>query len=173
MNTEIKIRIANKKDAELIADLSRQTFYHTYAAHNSNENMKKFMNTQFSKKNLMAEVDQKENIFLLAGNENRIVGYAKITEEKTPELLESGTAIQIARIYSVTEKIGKGVGSALMQKCIDLAKKKNKKVIWLGVWKKNKRAIDFYIKWGFEIFDEQEFTLGNDVQKDWLMKKEL
>jgi hypothetical protein len=33
--------------------------------------------------------------------------------------------------------------------------------------------IEFYIKWGFEKFAEQDFILGNDVQRDWLMKKTL
>lgn len=38
---------------------------------------------------------------------------------------------------------------------------------------KNKRAFEFYLKWGFEIFSSQVFLLGNDVQKDWVMKKNL
>jgi ribosomal protein S18 acetylase RimI-like enzyme len=45
--------------------------------------------------------------------------------------------------------------------------------VWLGVWKENHRAIKFYERWGFEIFAEQEFILGNDHQIDWLMKKTL
>jgi ribosomal protein S18 acetylase RimI-like enzyme len=80
-------------------------------------------------------------------------------------------AMEIARIYSMTNMIGKGVGKALMQASIDLAKEKGKEVIWLGVWEKNQRAIDFYIKWGFEKFDETDFLLGNDLQRDWLMRK--
>ena len=70
-------------------------------------------------------------------------------------------------------KIGKGVGKKLMQTCHEIAKQKGKKILWLGVWKQNQRAIDFYTAWGFEIFGEQEFILGDDVQTDWLMKKDL
>ena len=40
-----------------------------------------------------------------------------------------------------------------------------------GVWEKNYRAIEFYTKWGFEKFDDTDFLLGDEVQKDWLMKK--
>ncbi len=60
-----------------------------------------------------------------------------------------------------------------MQKSIDIAKQKQKQIIWLGVWEKNQRAIDFYHKWGFEKFGEQNFLLGTDLQTDLLMKKEL
>jgi ribosomal protein S18 acetylase RimI-like enzyme len=69
--------------------------------------------------------------------------------------------------------IGKGVGKILMQSCLDVAKEKSKEVVWLGVWEKNQRAIDFYTKWGFEKFGETSFLLGTDVQCDWLMLKIL
>jgi len=59
----------------------------------------------------------------------------------------------------------------MMRKCIDIALEKNYHTIWLGVWEHNQRAIDFYKRWGFKKFDEHDFILGNDVQKDWLMKK--
>ena len=83
------------------------------------------------------------------------------------------TSIEIARIYALKKSIGKGVGRELMQKCISIAREMNRDIIWLGVWEKNERAIQFYRKWGFEKFAEHEFILGNDVQTDWLMYKRL
>ena len=44
---------AAKKDAELIADISRQTFYDTFAEHNTKEDMDKFMSEQFTRGRLM------------------------------------------------------------------------------------------------------------------------
>jgi ribosomal protein S18 acetylase RimI-like enzyme len=168
---KIDICLAGTEDAGLIADLSRQTFYDTFASQNTVADMDKFMTEQFSKESLMKEVEQKENIFLLATVDNGIAGYVKMTEGKTRPEFDSMSSIEIARIYAASKIIGKGIGSALMQKCIEIAKEKNKQVIWLGVWKENKTAIDFYKQWGFEIFGEQDFLLGNDLQKDWLMKK--
>lgn len=82
-------------------------------------------------------------------------------------------AMEIARIYATHEMIGKGVGKKLMQHSIEVSKQRNKQVIWLAVWEKNERAMEFYTKWGFEIFSKQIFILGTDLQKDWLMKKRL
>jgi GNAT superfamily N-acetyltransferase len=82
-------------------------------------------------------------------------------------------AVEIARIYAVKNSIGKGVGSALMNKCIEISRKRNYPLVWLGVWEHNHHAIDFYARWGFEKFAEHDFILGNDVQKDWLMKKQI
>ena len=167
----ITIRIATMADAELVADMSRQTFYDFFTTQNTKEDMDKFMNEQFTKEALMQEVGAERNIFLLAYDGEQPVGYVRMRENNIPPELGVKEAIEIARIYAIQSATGKGVGSALMQKCINIATEKKCPVIWLGVWKQNQRAIDFYIRWGFEIFAEHNFILGNDVQKDWLMKK--
>ncbi len=169
----VTIRIATKADAEQIADLSRKTFYETFATHNTKENMEKFMNKQFTKKDLMKEVSALGNIFFIALNNETAVGYARIRESQNPEELGKVNAIEIARIYAINKVIGTGVGKLLIQTCIDKAIEMKKEIIWLGVWEKNKRAIDFYLQWGFEKFAEHPFILGDDVQNDWLMKKKL
>ena len=68
---------------------------------------------------------------------------------------------------------GKKVGQFLYDKAIELAKEKNVDYVWLGVWEKNQRAIRFYEKNGFVIFDKHIFKLGNDAQTDILMKLTL
>jgi diamine N-acetyltransferase len=170
---QVRIRYATQQDAELIADISQQTFYDSFIADNSEEDMQKFLTEQFTKGRLMLEVGAPENTFLLAFIGDEIAGYVKLREGKQPLALQNSNAIEIARIYCTSSCIGKGVGKELMQKSIDIAKEKHKEIVWLGVWEKNKRAIDFYTKWGFEKFGEQDFLLGNDLQNDWLMKKEL
>jgi diamine N-acetyltransferase len=165
------IRIATSEDAALIADLSRVTFYETFVGQNTQENMDKFMNEQFTRENLMKEVGAEHNIFLVAGLEGETVGYARLRDVPNPPELNGLTSIELARIYSVQSRIGKGVGSALMEKCIEVAAQQKKQVIWLGVWEKNQHAISFYERWGFEKFSEHEFILGDDVQTDWLMRR--
>ena len=149
----VTIRIADKKDAELIAELSQQTFIETFASSNSKENMDKFLQESFSKEALINEVGAFGNIFLLA--------------------YEIEKPMEIARLYVSKDAIGKGIGKLLMQESISIAKQRGKSLIWLGVWEHNKRAIDFYTKWGFEKFATHFFKLGDDNQTDWLMKKSL
>jgi ribosomal protein S18 acetylase RimI-like enzyme len=171
INNNITIHTASKELAVLIADLSRQTFYETFAKYNSKANLDKFMNEQFTKKALMDEVGAPNNIFLLAYHNSKVAGYARLREYNIHPGIGTIHALEIARLYAVSSMIGKGVGSALMKKSIEIAKEKNKKCVWLGVWQQNHRAISFYFRWGFEIFATHDFLLGDDVQKDWLMKK--
>lgn len=170
---DFTLRYATRDDAELIADISQQTFYDTFAADNTEEDMAKFLNEQFTKGKLMIEVGSPENSFLLAYSGADVAGYLKLREGKKLTALEGKEALEIARIYAVKEFIGKGVGRLLMQAALDIARQKGKDVVWLGVWERNHRAIAFYTSWGFEKFDECDFLLGDDLQRDWLMRKDL
>jgi diamine N-acetyltransferase len=169
----LSIRLATKDDAVLIAEISRKTFYDTFAADNTKEDMDTFLNEQFTKGRLMMEVGADENIFLLAYIDGTVAGYVKLREGKQPDELKEMEALEIARLYVIKEFLGQRVGAALMKESISIAKGKGKELIWLGVWEKNKRAIEFYSRWGFEKFSECDFLLGEDVQRDWLMKKDL
>jgi ribosomal protein S18 acetylase RimI-like enzyme len=171
--SSINIRVATADDAKLIVEISRRTFYDAFASFNTKENMDKFMQNDFSNARLTAQLNEPGNIFLLADYENETVGYVRMLESYNPPELGNIEAIEIARIYSEQKTIGKGIGSALMQKCIDVAVEKNKKIIWLGVWEHNINAIAFYKKWGFEKFGEHIFMLGDDAQTDILMKRTL
>ena len=169
----ISIRYVNTDEAPLIADMSRKTFYDTFASYNTEADMDKFMNVQFSREMLINEVGRAGNYFLLASYNNKPAGYAKLKEGETWPAFQGKSAIEITRIYAIGQMIGKGVGAALMQACIDHAIKAGKQIIWLGVWEKNEKAIAFYQRWGFEKFGVHDFLLGDDLQHDWLLMKTL
>ena len=169
----IGIRFATEDDAELIAEISHRTFYETFAAQNSKENMDMHMAQYYAEEKIRAELKDPFSIFLLAYDDTRLAGYAKMNEHVKEESKELESPIEIERIYAVKEMIGKGVGKKLMEKCLAIANEKNKKTVWLGVWESNERAIEFYTHWGFEKFSEHNFPVGNDPQKDWLMKRSL
>lgn len=169
----VTVREATSEDAALIAELSRATFYETFASFNTKENMDLFMNNQFTTEKLVAEVGAPGNTFLLAFCEEEPVGYVRLCESENPPSLGASRALEIVRIYATASSIGKGVGSAMMDACIRIAQERGKEIIWLGVWEHNPRAIAFYERWGFHKFDTHVFLLGTDPQTDWLMKKEL
>jgi GNAT superfamily N-acetyltransferase len=169
----ISVRLAGRDDAEWIADISQFTFSETFAKYNTRENMDHFLDKQFSKQKLIREVGAPGNIFLLAYLDGKGGGYGFLRENSSPPELGGARAIEIARIYAGQEMIGKGIGKALMQRCVEIAREKGYAWIWLGVWEHNRRAIEFYTKWGFEKFGEHIFMLGHDEQTDWMMKKRL
>jgi ribosomal protein S18 acetylase RimI-like enzyme len=166
------LRTATAADATLIADISRQTFYDSFAADNDPADMQLFLDQQFTRGRLMLEVGRPELQFLLAYVGDEVAGYVKLRDSKTPAGFD-GPALEIARLYAVEKFIGKGVGAALMTESLRIAREMNKSWVWLGVWERNARAIAFYERWGFEKFGTCDFLLGRDNQHDWLMRRRV
>lgn len=173
MSNGIRIRIGRPEEAALIADISRRTFYDSFSSQNTRENMELFLLEEFSREKLIAEAEDPGGLFLLADLDGELAGYVHMREGGCPPETGAADSIEIARIYSEQWAIGKGVGRALMRRCMEIAAEKQKEWIWLGVWEHNLRAIGFYKKWGFEKMGEHIFVVGRDPQTDWLMKKRI
>ena len=169
----LQIKIATVADAQLISDLSKQTFYEAFYADNTKENMDLFLANNFNLEETVEELENGLNTFYIVYYNEEVYGYATLKEGKTVEHLPETKAIQLARIYLHNKHIGKGAGKLLMQQCIAEATLRGNKIIWLTVWERNPRAIEFYTSFGFTKFGEEKFVLGNDVQNDWMMMKEL
>ena len=170
---DILIEAVKSDEVKLLVEISSNTFYDTFANENSKEDMELFLRENFNEESLTKELLLPGNYFFFARIENEIAGYLKLSENETPSELEGISALNISRIYVLKKNKGSGVGKVLMQFSISFAKKLNRPLVWLGVWERNFQAIGFYKKWGFEKFGTQLFLLGNDLQTDWLMKKEL
>jgi len=171
-SSSISLRNATRQDAELIADLSRETFYETFAPDNKPEDMQLFLDRQFTRGRLMLEVGRPDMEFILAYTGGEVAGYVKLRRGKAPDALGPVRALEIARLYVRQRCIGQKVGAALMAESLRRAREAGFEKVWLGVWEKNARAISFYEQWGFQRFGACDFLLGNDLQQDWLMSRE-
>ncbi|HEX8356175.1 MAG TPA: GNAT family N-acetyltransferase [Segetibacter sp.] len=170
---DIVIEPVKISEANMLANISRKTFYDTFREQNTEENMDLFLNESFNLQTLQRELEDPANHFFFAKSTGEVVGYVKLSESEPPAELANEKAIEIARIYTLQERIGSGVGKAMVEFAIGFGNTLQKQMVWLGVWEHNKRAIDFYRRFGFVKFSEHVFMVGNDAQTDWLMKKDL
>ena len=173
MTPNFKIRSASLTDARLLAELGAKTFQDTFKSSNTEVDMELYLANNFSIEQLEHELKEDGTTFIIAEENGKAVGFAKMRKHHEPEGLNESNQIEIERIYSCKEYIGKSVGKTLMEACLSIAKSAGHKVAWLGVWEHNLRAISFYEKWGFKQFGTHPFVLGTDLQTDILMKKEL
>jgi ribosomal protein S18 acetylase RimI-like enzyme len=135
--------------------------------------MKKHLEEGFSLEKLSAELQNPNSEFYFATLNQVVIGYLKLNFGEAQTELKDNTAIEIERIYVLQEFHGKKVGQLLYNQAIQIAKNKNAAFIWLGVWEKNQRAIQFYTKNGFVEFDQHSFVLGNDKQTDIMMRLKI
>lgn len=170
---KIIIKKVTLNDLDQLQKTGRQTFSETFAAKNTEENMRKYMEEGFSTKKLTDELNNKESAFYFAELNGEVVGYIKLNSGQSQTELKDETALEIERIYVLKEFHGKNVGQLLYQKAVDIAREKDVDYVWLGVWEENERAINFYRKNGFVEFDKHIFRLGEDEQTDIMMKLKL
>ena len=169
----LTVRQANIVDLDQLISLASTTFYDTFAAVNKPEDMAMYMESSFHPKQVRSELLDERNVFLIAESEGVAAGYAKVRKAEPPEELADAYSVEIERVYVSREFLGKRVGQALMDACLQLATDWGCDLVWLGVWERNARAIAFYEKYGFETFGQHPFVLGADHQTDRLMKKIL
>ncbi len=162
-----KIGLPDIAELQLIG---RLTFAETFAAGNTAENLKKYLDEGFSLEKLTAELTNAGSEFYFAKQGQLVVGYLKINVGEAQTELKDTSALEIERIYVLKALHGKQVGQQLYEKALAIAQQMQAAYLWLGVWEENPRAIQFYKKNGFVAFDKHIFILGEDAQTDIMMK---
>ncbi|MBL8183237.1 MAG: GNAT family N-acetyltransferase, partial [Blastocatellia bacterium] len=131
------------------------------------------MRQAFSEEQILSELQDENSIFLIAELDGEAAGYAKLILDNIEPGITAERPVELSRLYSHQQFLGKGIGQGLMNACVERAKEDSRDVMWLGVWEYNPRAQRFYEKNGFRIVGSHVFLLGEDPQTDLLMQREL
>ncbi|MFH1448759.1 MAG: GNAT family N-acetyltransferase [Candidatus Micrarchaeota archaeon] len=130
LNTEdgaITVRRARRDDIKDIVRIGKATFPHSaISRHKISDRM------------------SRSHFFFVAELKGKVVGFVDIRLWKTSAL--------ISGIATDSKTRGKGIGTALIRRSIDFARKKGKFEIELKVIVQNIRAVSFYKKEGFTVF---------------------
>lgn len=167
---QITVRKITSADIIELQNIGKLTFAETFSSGNSAENLREYLESGFSTEKLTAELTDQNAEFYFAELDGKTIGYLKVNIGQSQTEIKDNNSLEIERIYVLKEFHGKKVGQILYNKAIELAKEKNVKYVWLGVWEENPRAFRFYEKNGFKAFDKHVFKLGNDEQTDIMMK---
>lgn len=154
---EIIIRVAETMDAKAILGLLRHfekdTPYVIVGSQESNRTVEQQIN-------LINKYNESANsIMLLAESDDQIVGMATVAvidNDRQGHVAEIGVSI-------IQEYWGYGIGSILTEEIIEFANHTDLEVLTLEVVTENKRAINLYQKFGFNIVG----TLSKRLKKDF------
>ena len=173
VNKEIHIRRALPADAALISQLSGTTFHETFVGTCTDEDLAGFIQSYYNEGQILAELNDVDDLFFLAFVEEKAVGYLKMKEgESEIPVISQHKSLEISRLYVLKEYHSRKVGASLMQFALDFGSKNSFEIIFLGVWEHNERAKAFYNKFGFKDTGYgHSFPIGNTPQRDiWLMR---
>jgi GNAT superfamily N-acetyltransferase len=169
----LSLSVAEFTDLALLLDIAQTSFVQAFTEGNKPENVQAYLSEAFTPVQLEKELRNPASIFLLASLEGKLVGYTKLNLAAAQTDVQDPESLEVARLYTLEEVWGKGVGQFLLDAALDFAKEKGKTFVWLGVWEHNARAIHFYKKNGFKAFGSHPFPFGDEIQTDWLMRVEV
>ncbi|WP_339278158.1 GNAT family N-acetyltransferase [Paenibacillus sp. FSL W8-0426] len=164
---------ANLNDVQLLQELSIQTFNETFKDQNSPENMKAYLDKAFNLKQLEKEMANDSSDFYFIYFNEQLAGYMKMNTNDAQTENMGNDSLEVERIYIKRDFQKHGLGKYLLNQAIEIARKQDKRKIWLGVWEKNENAIAFYEKMGFIQTGAHAFYMGDEEQTDLIMTKNL
>ena len=170
----IEIRGAVPADAAALAEFGARTFFETFAADNTEEDMRLHLASAWSPDRQRAEIlDDSVDTLLACDSRGRIAGFAQLLAAHGPAGIPTVSPVELMRFYVDKPWQGRGLAAQLMRAVEKRALERGARELWLGVWERNERAQAFYRKHGFRQVGTQIFVVGTDPQTDHVMLREL
>ncbi len=156
--------------AAQLAEFGARTFYESFAADNTVEDMRAHLDLAWSPEKQLAELHNPDiDTFVIADGAGVWLGFAQLRANKVSDGVPAQGSVELWRFYVDQPYHGKGVAGALMDGAKDRARRRGATSLWLGVWERNERAKAFYAKHGFSRVGRQVFVVGSDPQTDHVM----
>ena len=159
---------ATSSDYKTIQEIAYQTWPDTYGAILSKEQLDFMLDAFYSEAALNDNVVSKGHHFLLAKEDDIVLGFASFEHN-----YQENNRTRIHKIYVLPQTQGKGIGNTLIGHIEKLAIENHSAALSLNVNRLNK-AYTFYQKKGFEVIEEVDIEIGHGyLMEDYVTEKRL
>lgn len=165
----VEIRDARVDDIPTLVTMARGAFRDTYRGLDDPDEIEDYVMTQLTPEYFAPHVGSAASCLLLAVHAGQLLGYALVTQSEPPPCVRAVAPIELARLYLHADVQGQGLGRLLMQAVQARARRFGADAIWLGVYDRNKRAREFYQRWGFVDVGTKAFWFGGVAYQDPVM----
>jgi GNAT superfamily N-acetyltransferase len=163
----VSIRQATPNDAEIIQQVAKPVWWHTYMPLLTEDHVAYMFNERYSVKELTEQIEQGSQTYLLLTDDGGVVAFASYgPREENPEVYK------LHKLYCLPSTQGKGYGKALINEIFKQVKDLGIDTLELNVHRQNKSR-NFYEKMGFVIAYEEDIPIGPYFMNDYVMRKEL
>ena len=169
----MKLCLVEVDELPELLEFAKSTFIEAFGDQNSEEDMALYVNQKFTMDQIRIEFMNESSRFYTVKRESAIIAYLKLNagDAQSEEDLEN--ALEIERLYVRKDFQNRNIGQFLINECVNISREEGYEYLWLGVWEENVGAIRFYERNGFIPFGKHEFKLGNDLQQDLLLRRQL
>jgi diamine N-acetyltransferase len=155
----ITIQRATVNDVELLSPIGKDTFIAAHLHSASMEDLIQYADKKYAPGMLASEISDPNTVYNIVYRNGQLAGYSKIVLHSRPPVGEL-IVTYLDRIYLLSDYVKQGIGEALFQHNLALSKDNFDQGMWLNVWAHNERAIRFYTRHGFKVFNEVEFRIS-------------
>ena len=168
-------RLAEPADATALAGLGNRAFCAAFAHLYNARDLAAFLSIEHTPAKVSAELaDPGMMIQLAADDDGTLLGFCKLALESA--LAEHGTAkapLELKQLYLDPARTGAGIGAALMNWTLDVARARGADEVQLSVWSGNARAQRFYARYGFAKIADITFCVGEQVDEEFLLARPM
>ena len=170
------LRPASTKDAEILAELGRDSFVAAFGDLYRPEDLTAFLQAERSASRYAEQLADPIVRVYLAEDKGEAVAYALIAmgrgfaERPAPR---PQRPVLLSQLYCREGYPGRGLGARLLDRVIADARDWNADAIQLSVFSENFRAQAFYRRHGFEHVADIDFWVGEHRDDEFLYEKSL
>lgn len=161
----MEIRKAKTADIAQLVSLAARTFGLACPPHMPQEDIDSFIAKNLGKAGFATFLADSAHRLTVGTRGNEIIAYLVLIDE--------GPTMFVSKCYVAPEAHGSDMASLLMNDAIDFARNRGAKTVQLAVNKLNARAIRFYEKSGFTVVGYRDFVVGNQVENDYVLERDL
>jgi ribosomal protein S18 acetylase RimI-like enzyme len=170
---EVEFCLCTAADIDQLIEIGIETSRDTFDGMTGADVMAGYLAEAFNEQKIGGELANRDSRFIFLHVGGDLAGYLKVNENEAQNDLREPTGLEIERIYLRRRFQGQGLGRALLERELQIAREKQKTCVWLGVWERNEKGIDFYERMGFRKAGTHDFFMGTERQTDFVMRMDL
>jgi ribosomal protein S18 acetylase RimI-like enzyme len=151
---EIVIRPWQKGDLEVLRKITWQSWISTYSSFIPESDLKSYFGIHYTEASFLSMFDDPFMQGLIAEADDQIAGYSRLFFNRDENRL------YVPSLYLLPDFQGVDIGRRLLEAAEGYAAEKGIDELWIGVMVKNRQALVFYRKVGFQFVREEPFTMG-------------
>jgi ribosomal protein S18 acetylase RimI-like enzyme len=150
----IVIRSWEKSDLASIRRITWGAWMSTYLSFIPESDLRSYFDIHYTEESFLRMFDDPSMHGFIAEMDGQVAGYGRLFFSRDENRL------YVSSLYFLPEFEGQGMGRRLLEAAEGYGTEKGLEELWIGVMVKNRQALDFYKKVGFQFVREEPFTMG-------------
>jgi ribosomal protein S18 acetylase RimI-like enzyme len=151
ISENIQLKEILNSDAEFLFTLMKEIYTPAYQHFWIDEGAW-YLNSQYSKENILKELLDKKSRYYFILFKGEIVGNFRFIWDDNLKGLPEEKQVKLHRVYLHPKTQRNGIGKLLLAWLEEKAKQKNYQIIWLDAMNEQQNAFKFYKKLGYSYF---------------------